>query len=147
MNTVESSEHNWICFCLSGEQYVQPVTSVREIIRYSPPVPVPGAPQEFEGILNVRGEVVTIASGRRLMELTPSPPTNDWRIIILETETGPFGLVVDRVVEIVRFRATDIDTSARKPESDLIRGTILHQNGLLILTDFANHLESLETGK
>ncbi len=143
MNADTLIDQQWICFCLSGERYVHPVSTVGEIIRYSAPVPVPGAPTEIDGILNVRGEIITIASGRRLLRLEASTPTEDWRVILLDTDRGPLGLVVDQVIEIVKFRPTDVDTSACQGESGIIRGTIQHHSGLLIQTDIAHYLKSL----
>lgn len=130
-------EQEYIVFKLVNEQYAHRVGVITEVMVYSEPVPVPGAPSEVEGVLNVRGNVITVISGRKLFEMEPTKQNNDeWRIILLETPYGPCGVSVDAVEEIVRFPEGDIVNSDRMAESELIKGTVQHALGLLILADF-----------
>ena len=130
-------EQEYIVFRLVGEQYAHQVGVITEVMIYSEPVPVPGTPEEVEGILNVRGNVITVISGRKLIEHEiAAPDTGEWRIILLETPNGTYGVSVDAVEEIVRFPAEDIADSQGRGDSIFIKGTVQHSLGLLILADF-----------
>ncbi len=122
---------------LGPETYAHAIDSVREVIHYAVPVPVPGSPAEVEGILNVRGEVVSVFSGRRLLSLGEDRDTDDEdrRVIILETSTGLMGLDVDKVKEIVSFSEQDIEATAQVADGELIKGIYHHSEGLLIPID------------
>lgn len=134
----------WVSFGLAGETYVHLVGQVREVIRYSEPVPVPGSPADVEGILSVRGEVVPVLSGRALVAQTGTEDAvsaDSWRIIIFETRGGQFGLSVDSVGDILSFQEDQV--SWQESSSALVRGTVQHQGKLLIvaaLSDFETEL-------
>ena len=126
--------------------YVHPVDSIREIINYESPIPVPGADREVEGILNVRGEVITVLSGQVLLELDDAPPDKEGNIIILDTTAGQIGLSVNAVDEIITLESRQIDTGQESAASNLIKGTVRHDDGLFILIDLSNYRqESHET--
>ena len=50
----------WVTFRLGGETYGINVMQVQEVLRYSEIAPVPGAPAYVLGIINLRGNVVTV---------------------------------------------------------------------------------------
>ena len=132
-----------IRFRLEREQYAHTVLAIREIMPYEPPTPVPGAPVSVEGILNVRGEVVTVVSGRVLLGLNTNVPMGDsWRIIILEISGGWLGVSVDSVEDIVRFHSNEIELSSQGRETPFIKGTVQLGAELLIVTDLLD-LEAL----
>lgn len=125
----------WISFSLGTETYAHAIDSVREIVQYTPPVPVPGAPREVEGVLNVRGEVVPVPCGRALLNPPDEEVRDDgWRTVILETPSGLLGLRVDAVREIVAFSeaAIEADTQAAfaspPGKGRLIKGSDYHLN-------------------
>ena len=130
-----ASGDKWISFRLGTEMYVHPVDSIREIINYESPIPVPGADREVEGILNVRGEVITVLSGQVLLELDDAPPDKEGNIIILDTTAGQIGLSVNAVDEIITLEPRQIDTGQESAASNLIKGTVRHDDGLFILID------------
>ena len=125
-----------VLFRLGNEQYAHCVGVVTEVIVYLVPVPVPGAHTEVEGVINVRGSVIPVISGRKLFELGSTIPNCDWRIILLETPHGRYGVSVDAVGEIIRFSEDNITDSDKMSDPKLVKGTVQHELGLLILTDF-----------
>ncbi len=117
------------------ELYAQPIASVKEVIEYHPPAPVPGAPSSVEGVLNVRGEVITVVDGHRLLD-TPAPADKaDQRIVIVDGDDERFGVVVDSVEEIVSLPAEVIEPVEHSQDHTLMVGTARHADGLLILVD------------
>lgn len=119
--------------------YVHPVDSIREIINYESPIPVPGADREVEGILNVRGEVITVISGQVLLDIEDTAPDKDGNIIILDTTAGQIGLSVNAVDEIITLEPTQVDTGQEATGSSLIKGTVRHNDGLFILIDLSDY--------
>jgi len=134
----------WVSFCVGGEHYCHPVNTIREILRYQVPTPVPGAPEHVSGILNVRGQVVTILSGRSLFALDEGKEDEHWRIITFETAGELHGVTVDSVNEIIRFKQSQIfnnEQSTSGVESHLIKGTVKHGNELLVALDLTSPLQ------
>ncbi len=61
----------WVTFQLEEETYGINVMQVREVLRYTEIAPVPGAPDYVIGIINLRGNVVTVIDTRARFGLVP----------------------------------------------------------------------------
>lgn len=133
----------WLCFQIEDETYAHPARQVREILDYLPPVPVPGAQHCVEGVLNIRGEIVTIVSSKQLLQLTQANKDSG-HIIVLETSSGLIGLTVDEVDKISLLNEQDIVTNERSHAASPVKGTIQVDEQLLILTDFQRCINELE---
>lgn len=131
------SKEQWISFHINGATYVQPIEQVREIVPYREPAPVPGAPAEVEGIVNIRGDVISVISARHLMDAPSYLANDDSRILIIEHEQNLIGFTVDSVSEIVGFNSDQIEHGYA--DHDLIKGTVKIESELYIVADLANY--------
>lgn len=129
-------KQEWICFRVGAELYAHPVRQVREILEYVSPVPVPGSPEVVDGVLNVRGNIVTVLSCHRILELDEPKDDDENNIIIVDGVDGQYGICVDDVDAIVEIDKNDVMTNELGQDNGLVRGTVKHGNELLILTDF-----------
>jgi purine-binding chemotaxis protein CheW len=136
-------DQQWLCFRIEDETYAHPVNQVREILDYLSPVPVPGAQSCVEGVLNVRGEIVTIVSSKQLLGLDEAVNDSE-HIIVLETTSGLVGVTVDEVKKISVLANEDMMPVERNQNSSPVKGTINHDDQLLILTDFERCINELE---
>ena len=75
-----------VTFLLENETYGINVMQVQEILRYSEIAAVPGAPDYVLGIINIRGNVVTVIDTRSRFGLMPADITDNSRIVIIEAE-------------------------------------------------------------
>lgn len=125
----------YLVFLLAKQRYAHPIDSIREIMCYLTPTPVPGTAEEILGVLNARGEIVTVISGRALFDLEDSCENNQQRIIVIDLENDLVGLVVDAVEEIVTFQGKPQEASHDLSNVRLITGTIQHEERLHILID------------
>lgn len=79
-----------------------PIREVREIINYSSEIlEAPGMPGFVEGVLNLRGKLVTIINTKELYNIKNQTKAPAPKIIIFQKESEQFGLVVDSVESIV----------------------------------------------
>jgi len=76
----------WVTYRLDEETYGINVMQVQEVLRYTEIAPVPGAPDYVMGIINPRGNVVTVIDTRARFCLPPSAITDNSRIIIIESD-------------------------------------------------------------
>jgi purine-binding chemotaxis protein CheW len=77
------------------------IRHVQEIILLPPYTRVPQAPADVLGILNLRGQIVTIIDLARRMGLGATVPTDQARVIIVNTTGGKVGLLVYRISDVV----------------------------------------------
>jgi purine-binding chemotaxis protein CheW len=128
----------WVTFQLEEETYGINVMQVREVLRYTEIAPVPGAPDYVLGIINLRGNVVTVIDTRSRFGLIDGEVTDNTRIIVIESERQVIGILVDSVAEVVYLRTSEIDTTpsvGTDESSKFIQGVSNREGKLLILVD------------
>ncbi len=101
----------WVTFRLDNETYGINVMQVQEVLRHTEIAPVPGAPSYVLGIINLRGNVVTVIDTRQRFGLDPAPVTDNTRIVIIEADRQVVGILVDSVAEVVYLRQSEIETA------------------------------------
>ncbi len=137
----------WVTFRLDAEKYGIDVMRVREVLRNTEIAPVPGAPDFVLGIINLRGNVVTVIDTRKRFGLVPKGIDEASRIVILEAGDEVVGMMVDSVAEVVDLRASSIETApnvGNDESAKFIQGVSNRDDGLLILVDLNKLLTDRE---
>ncbi|WP_299016222.1 chemotaxis protein CheW [uncultured Photobacterium sp.] len=137
----------WVTFQLEDETYGINVMQVREVLRYSEIAPVPGAPDYVLGIINLRGNVVTVIDTRSRFGLMPGEISDNTRIVIIEAEKQVIGILVDSVAEVVYLRSSEIDSTpsvGTEESAKFIQGVSNRDSELLILVDLNKLLSDEE---
>ncbi|MCE2571490.1 chemotaxis protein CheW [Motilimonas eburnea] len=146
-NVSEDEVLQWVTFQLENETYGINVMQVQEVLRYTEIAPVPGAPDYVLGIINLRGNVVTVIDTRSRFGLCPSEVSDNSRIVIIEAEKQVIGIMVDSVAEVVYLRASEIDTAPNvgtEESAKFIQGVSNRDGQLLILVDLNKLLSDEE---
>lgn len=128
----------WVTFRLDGETYGINVMQVQEVLRYTEIAPVPGAPAYVLGIINLRGNVVTVIDTRHRFGIASAEVTDQTRIVIIEAESHVVGILVDAVAEVVYLRQSEIETApnvGNEESAKFIQGVCNKNNQLLILVE------------
>ncbi len=136
-NTAEDPVLQWVTFLLEDEYYGINVMQVQEVLRLTEIAPVPGAPSYVLGIINLRGNVVTVIDSRARFGLGAKEPGESARIIIAEVAGHVIGMLVDSVAEVVYLNQSEIDTAPNVSDdsSRFIQGVCKRDKYLLILVD------------
>ncbi|MEI6897079.1 MAG: chemotaxis protein CheW [Psychromonas sp.] len=127
-----------VTFQLENETYGINVMQVQEILRYSEIAAVPGAPDYVLGIINLRGNVVTVIDTRSRFGLVSADITDNSRIVIIEAEKQVIGILVDSVAEVVYLKKSEMEVAPHvgtEESSQFIQGVTNRDDGLLILVD------------
>lgn len=128
----------WVTFKLEEETYGINVMQVQEVLRYTEIAPVPGAPEYVLGIINLRGNVVTVIDTRARFGLMPGEVSDNSRIVIIEAEKQVIGILVDSVAEVVYLKSSEIDMAPNvgtDESAKFIQGVSNRDGELLILVD------------
>ncbi len=87
-------------FKVAGEEYAIPVMEVQEVIKPQVVTPIPLAQEQIRGLINLRGQIVTCLSLRKLFKQNEDL-SQDYMNIIVQGEGGLFSLIVDEVTDII----------------------------------------------
>ncbi len=128
----------WVTFHLENEKYGIKVMQVQEVLRMTEIAPVPGAPHYVLGIINLRGNVVTVIDTRRRFGLPDVENDDETRIVIVEANNNVVGILVDSVAEVVDLKKSEIESTpnvGKDESSKYIQGVSSREGELLILVD------------
>jgi purine-binding chemotaxis protein CheW len=144
---VEDPIVQWVTFRLAGETYGINVMQVQEVLRMTEVAPVPGAPDYVVGIINLRGNVVTVIDTRGRFGLQAVEADDATRIVVIECDDNIVGILVDSVAEVVNLRGSQIETApnvGNDESSKYIQGVFSRDEDILILVDLNKFLTNEE---
>ncbi len=131
-------------FKVGRETYGVPITSLHEIVRVPEITAVPDAPEYMEGVINLRGKIVSVLDLRKRLGETKVVSSRRNRILVVEHKGRLSGLIVDSASEVLKIPATDVEPSPTEfLEGGLncVTGLGKYQGRLIVLLDMAKLLE------
>lgn len=114
------------------------VCQVQEVIRYQHTTRVPLAPAVVQGLMNLRGQIVTALSLRDRLGLSAFDSDSRPMNVVIRTPDGPISLLVDEIGDVVQV---DRDYFEPPPETlqgeqrSLISGAFKLDEQLLLILD------------
>jgi purine-binding chemotaxis protein CheW len=85
------------------------INQLDEINRLIDITPVPHAPSYVRGVVNLRGEVVTVVDLRKILGLGECENTGQNRNVIVNSQGEQIGLLVDRIADVIRASPEELD--------------------------------------
>jgi len=97
-------------FLLAHERYGIESCHVREIYPLKEITPVPCTPPFVLGIINVRGQVLSVIDIKKFFDLPEKGLTNHNKVIILQNDKMEFGILADVVVGVKSLRLSELQS-------------------------------------
>jgi purine-binding chemotaxis protein CheW len=98
-----------VTFRIGKEIFGVPIHAVQEIVRVPEVTMVPEMPSFVEGVINLRGRIVSIIDVNKRLKIGGSVRTKASRILIVDVDKKVVGLLVDAVTEILRLPPDSIE--------------------------------------
>ncbi len=134
-------------FSVGDEEYVIDIMRIRQIIEPQPITPVPKSPPFFEGVIELRGNIIPIIDLRKRFGMNPKGITRLTKYIIVVVKKRVLGLIVDAVLEVVTVPHQNIKPAPKivlNSTSKYFVGVCNHENRLLLLLNINKVLTSSE---
>jgi len=106
-----------LCFILSGDRYAIEIKYISETLRLNSFTPLPTAPSFLIGVMNLRGEIISIINLKDFFELSGEKLSDLSRVIVLKLKELIFGVLADKVEEVI-----NIDKNCLTNEISTIKG-------------------------
>jgi purine-binding chemotaxis protein CheW len=111
-----------VIFNLGEHYYALRTEDIREIIKNSHATNVPLAPDWVEGLVNLRGDVITLIDLKKLLDLTNEDIVRN--IIIVKNKNEYVGLMVNSVKEVLDIDPDIIEVNVSQNDKSYISGII-----------------------
>jgi purine-binding chemotaxis protein CheW len=135
--TIES-EKQLVAFKVGREEFGVDVLRVEGVISMVEITRMPRAPEFVEGIINLRGQIISVVDLARRLGIEGSPEGPTTRIVVVESEDVKVGLIVDSP-EVIHIDPEEIEPAPAlaggELETTFIRGVVKLGDRLLILLD------------
>ncbi len=135
---IAKSEIQLITFYVDNLLLGVDINQVKEINRHTEITPVPHAPQCVSGVINLRGDVVTVVNLRSVLHLPSVDIGRSHRNVIVNSGDEHIGLLVDRVADVVSASSDDIEpapSNVNGIEGSYFKGVYKLDEELLVILD------------
>lgn len=142
--TAMSRELHIVGFQVGRETYGVPITSLHEIVRVPEITAVPDAPEYMEGVINLRGKIVSVIDLRKRLGEKKIASSRRNRILVVEHKGRLSGLIVDSASEVLKIPAADVEaspTSFDEGRSNCVTGLGKYKGRLIVLLDMTRLLD------
>jgi purine-binding chemotaxis protein CheW len=137
-----------LVFTVRSQEFGIQAVRVQEISRVLPTTKVPNAPSYIEGIMNLRGRLASVINFRKKLGFEYKEHDEDTRVIVVELDTFPVGIIVDSVEEVIKIQDEKVqklpESTTTSASKDYMTGVGMLDNRLVILLDVDKVLTSTE---
>ncbi len=99
--------HMVLTLTVAGQQCGVPVLSVRDVLGVQTITPIPLAPREVAGSLNLRGRIVTAVDLRARLGLPPREARRGAMSVVVEVGGELYSLLADEVGEVLSLASEE----------------------------------------
>jgi purine-binding chemotaxis protein CheW len=152
MNHSNDSQTRLLSFSLGQEKYAIPLLRVKEVIAIPDVTPVPYSPAHFMGIMNLRGQVISVIDLRTKLGMKKSDHLQESAVIIVDLDPVYIGITVDSVDSVLNISENEMSAPPEmetKKKSDYITSVVQKDQKLILVLDIGKTLdvEDLQTMK
>jgi len=136
-----------IAFHLHDQEFCVKTTTIREIRGWAPSTPIPHAPKDVVGVMNLRGTVIPIIDLAYKLGMQSTAANERSAIVVTEVKNMIIGMLVDKVSDILTIKSSDVQpapeitTSFDKAFTD---GIIARENGMICFLNLAKMFQDQE---
>jgi purine-binding chemotaxis protein CheW len=141
---VNNRDFHIVGFQVGRETYGVPITSLHEIVRVPEITAVPDAPNYMEGVINLRGKIVSVIDLRKRLGETQVVNSKRNRILVVEHNGRLCGLIVDSASEVIKIPAADVElspTEFHEGSMNCVTGLGKYKGRLIVLLEMARLLD------
>ena len=131
-----------LVFIIEDIRLAVDLDQVDRVVRAASLKPIPGAPSNVLGLLNLNGIPVPVLSLRQKLKLEEREMETTDEIIILRRQEALLGLVVDDVEDVTNNRK--IEKLPQAAELKHLKGAFSIEEGIVLLHDIEKFLSSEE---
>jgi purine-binding chemotaxis protein CheW len=142
-----SKDLHIVGFRIGRETFGVPISLVHEIVRVPEITAVPEAPDCIEGVINLRGKIVSVVDLRKRFGEREIKRNKKNRILVAEVQGKMVGLIVDAASEVLKVPPSEIEQPPKvfeDGEINYVTGVGKLKDRLVILIDLSKILRSGE---
>lgn len=132
----------YLCFCLGDEEFAIPLLQVKTVTGLPEVTKVPNSPPYFMGIMNLRGQIISVLDLRKKLGIKPNDK-GETAVIIVEFSNHQIGLAVDAINSVLSLTQNELQS---RPEmmagknSDFVTAVYAKDTRIVLILDVLRSL-------
>lgn len=102
------SHSRYLEFNIGKEIYGVELLTVIEVISIPETTPLPNSPKYINGIMNLRGQIITVVDLRTKLNIEPLPDQDESATIIVKVNNVQVGVIVDSINKVINVSPEDL---------------------------------------
>ncbi len=102
------AKNKYISFNLNKDSYCIELDYISEVLKDTPITRVPGIPDYIEGIMNLRGDYITVLNLKRFLNLRSTDNSDRKPVIIVKCNELKIALLIDNINEMFEFMEDEL---------------------------------------
>jgi len=133
----QATARRTLLFRVGSAVYGCDIDDIREIVPFRQATRLPGAPPYVQGLINLRGTIVTVVDLGVLLKATRDRVATEGSIMLvaLPGNARLVGVAVEEVMDVRLVGASQGDVIAHSAGNDAVRGLAHIEGGTVILLD------------
>ena len=100
------AKNKYISFNLNNDYYCIALDYVKEVLKDTTITNVPGTPDYIEGIMNLRGDYITVINLKKFLSLPETIISEKKPVIIIKCNELKLALLIDKINELFEYQET-----------------------------------------
>ena len=136
----------YVVFKINGQKYCINILTIKEICSNKETTFLPNTPSFIEGIINLRGEVLSIINLSKKLGIVSSTPFQEQKILVVIIDELLLGFLVDEVIGIIHTPSEDVNDKPKMLENEVnfINSIIKSEDEMIISIDLKHILNKEE---
>ena len=136
----------YVVFKINGQKYCVNILTIKEICSNKETTFLPNTPSFIEGIINLRGEVLSIINLSKKLGIVSSTPFQEQKILVVIIDELLLGFLVDEVIGIIHTPSEDVNDKPKMLENEVnfINSIIKSEDEMIISIDLKHILNKEE---
>jgi purine-binding chemotaxis protein CheW len=147
--SMEKTDNRYMEFRLGNQLFAIPLLTVKEVIRKPESTQVPNMPARFEGMINLRGQILGVYNVRKQLGVS-GPAGADQRsadievVIVIEAKGMSVGMIVNEVTRVIHATDEMIRSAPLKegdPANQYVKSVLHIDENLILVVDVVGLLD------
>ena len=130
----------WVIYTLGIQRFALPIVLVEKVLPAVEITPLPKAPQDVVGVINVQGRIAPVVDGRTRHGMPARELDVNDQLVLLRAGPRLVALLVDQVADVVECQTHEIVSGANIAPGMKVQGALKLKDGTIVLLEDGSQL-------
>lgn len=140
----EKDSELFLIFNLGEKTYAIPAKKIKEIVQVPALTIVEKFPEYIIGLLNLRGEIISIVDLSKLLGLERESYSTEHQVLILDCCERPLGIIVSSIHDVAMLDKKTLTPLPYKSKDGVVSGIYKYKESLIAFLDICLIMENVE---